>query len=72
MARRFSGARLRQVREAAGLRREHLAVRIDRSVPSIADYERDRYVPATPVLCRLADALGCPVDALLVDARDDA
>lgn len=64
MARMFSGRRLREVRTAAGLKPERLALLIDRSVYSIHQYERGTALPSVPVLGALADALGVAVDDL--------
>ncbi|MEV5689915.1 helix-turn-helix domain-containing protein [Micromonospora globbae] len=66
MARQFSGAQLRTARLRAGLKPEQLAVRIDRSVYSIHQYERGVALPSVPVLASLADALACPVDAFFI------
>lgn len=64
MARTFSGRRLRETRLAAGLKPEQLALRIDRSVYSIHQYERGVMVPSAEVLGRLADTLGVAIDDL--------
>ena len=73
MSRVFSGRRLRERRDAAGLSREQLAHQVDRSVFSVVDYERGRAVPSVGVLGAIADALDVPTDdffdgAVLVDA----
>lgn len=69
---RFSGSRFRQQREAAGLRRERVAVDIDRSYQSILKYERGDGVPPEPVINALADALGCsPLAFYDVEPGDD-
>lgn len=62
--RQFSGSLLRQARRAAGLKPEQLALRIDRSVYSIHQYERGVAAPSTPVLGRLADVLDVKIDDL--------
>lgn len=75
MARTFSGARLRQARLAAGFKPEQLAVRIDRSVYSVHQYERGIAFPSAPVLGALADVLRCRIDDLYatpVEAVRDA
>jgi len=53
----FSGHRLRSARKAAGLRRERLAVAVDRSVASIALYETGSVDPPGTVIAGLASAL---------------
>ncbi|MFI5931283.1 helix-turn-helix domain-containing protein [Actinoplanes sp. NPDC051494] len=64
VARTFSGPQLRARRVAAGLRPEQLALRIDRSVFSVHQYERGTAHPSVPVLGALADQLGCSIDDL--------
>jgi len=64
MARKFSGRQLRDARLAAGLKIEHLALRIDRSVFTISQYERGHVQPPAGILGAIADALGCTVDDL--------
>jgi transcriptional regulator with XRE-family HTH domain len=54
----FSGRRLRQLRVAAGIPRERLALEIGRSIFSVLDYEAGRTDPPAPVISRLADVLG--------------
>lgn len=66
-ARCFSGARLRETRVAAGLRPEHVAFSIERSVYSIHEYERGRVCPPAAVIDRLAQALGVTPGDLLDD-----
>jgi transcriptional regulator with XRE-family HTH domain len=68
MSRQFSGTRLRAARIAAGLKPEQLALRIDRSVYSIHQYERDAVSPPAPVLGALAEAFGCTIDDLFSPA----
>ncbi|MEX2659703.1 MAG: helix-turn-helix transcriptional regulator [Acidimicrobiales bacterium] len=59
----FSGRRLRQKREAADLRREFIAVAIDRSLGSIIAYESGTIDPPASVVGRLAAVLDCsPAD----------
>lgn len=65
MARCFSGQQLRDARIAAGLRPEQLAVRIDRSVYSVHEYERGRVQPPIDVLLHVCAVLDCTVDDLL-------
>lgn len=64
MAHRFSGARLRLLREARGLRREQLAVYVDRSYGLEVRWERDLAVPTANDLPRIAEVLNVDVDAL--------
>lgn len=66
MARRFSGALLREKRLAAGLRPERLAMLIDRSVFSVHQYERDTAKPSISALAACADTLGCSVEDFFV------
>ena len=61
--RTFSGTRLRQQREAAGKRRESVAIEVDRSYASIIAYESGRAAPPAKIVGALADSFGCPVDA---------
>jgi transcriptional regulator with XRE-family HTH domain len=56
---RFSGKRLSRARQDAGLRREHLALSVDRSAQTITLYELGRIDPPASVVGRLADAVGC-------------
>jgi transcriptional regulator with XRE-family HTH domain len=60
----FSGQQLRETRIAKGLKPEALALRVDRSVYSIHEYERGRAFPSVPVLGALAMVLGCSIDSL--------
>ena len=55
---RFSGTQLRTRRLALGLRAEHLAVAVGRSVESIRGYEAGRIDPPAAVVGRLAAAVG--------------
>lgn len=65
MARTFSGRQLRETRRAAGIRTEALALAVERSAYTINEYEGGRVIPSLPVALKLADALGCDLDALL-------
>lgn len=67
MARRFSGPNLRAARVAAGLRSSQLAATVGRSPLTLHDYECGQAAPPASVLGALADALGCPIDALYDD-----
>jgi len=64
MARSFSGVRLRSLREAADLRREALAVAVDRSFSSVVKWERDENVPTAHDIGNIAHALGVGVEEL--------
>lgn len=64
MSRTFSPRRLAQARAAAGLRREAVAVAIDRSAASVTAYEHGQADPPASVVGRLADTLGVVVDDL--------
>ena len=57
-AHRFSGGALRARRQAVGIRPELLAVKVDRSLPSLFHYEQNRTDPPASVVAALADALG--------------
>jgi transcriptional regulator with XRE-family HTH domain len=52
------GARLRQLREAAGLTQEQLGERAGMPYQSIAKYERGAVEPTWPNVVKLAKALG--------------
>lgn len=65
--RTFSPAQLRASREGAGLSREQLARLVDRSVFSVAGYERGAAVPSVAALVAMADALNVQTDALFVE-----
>lgn len=62
VVREFSGALVREKRQQAGLRPEHVAVKIERSAFVIYQYETDRTCPPAPILGRLADLFDCSVD----------
>ena len=55
---RFSGTQLRTRRLALGLRAEHLAVAVGRSVESVRGYEAGRIDPPAAIVAALADAVG--------------
>lgn len=59
------GARLRALRRAKGLSQAELARAIGRHQSVIGPYERDEYVPARPVLERLAAVLDSSPEYLL-------
>lgn len=70
MATRFSGEKLRQLRQAVGVSRNRLGVEIDRSYLSIRNYETARTTPPPDVAQRIADVLNLPLAALYVEAPD--
>jgi transcriptional regulator with XRE-family HTH domain len=56
--------RLRQLRDEAKLTQQELADRAKLTRESVARYETGQRSPAFAALCKLADALGVPIDAL--------
>lgn len=56
---RFSGAKLRMARVAAGVRPETVAIAIGRSSYTISAYERDTVAPPANVIANIATALDC-------------
>ena len=62
---KFSGARMRDARQAADMRAEELAIEIDRSMYSVAQYEQGRITPPINVAARIAGVLGVALDDLL-------
>jgi transcriptional regulator with XRE-family HTH domain len=64
VARSFSGRRLREIRTAAGIRREALAVAVDRSYSSIVKWERYEGIPTANDVGRIALVLGIGVEDL--------
>jgi transcriptional regulator with XRE-family HTH domain len=69
---RFSGAKLRKAREAAGLRREHIAVATERSADSVVSWELGRARPSMDALTRLAACLDVAVGDLFDDEQVSA
>ena len=71
---RFSGARLRAERKAAGLSPEDVAVRIRRSVAVVQAAETGKHEPGVEKAAALAAAVGVRVDDLLelVDDEQEA
>lgn len=65
MARAISGRRIRHARIRAKMRREELAVSINRSAQSVWLYEAGRAVPPGNVLAQIIDTLGCTFDDLV-------
>jgi transcriptional regulator with XRE-family HTH domain len=57
----FSPRRLRDAREAAGVRREAVALLVDRSYEAVSSWELGRATPPTPVLAQLAGIYGVNV-----------
>ena len=56
---------LKRLREAAGLSQVQLALRLGVSQGTVANWERGFRVPQTGSLIKIANILGCGVDALL-------
>lgn len=54
----FSGQRMREVRTAAAIKREQLAIDIGRSADAIRSYESGRVDPPASIVGALARALG--------------
>ena len=61
------GARLRQLRKAAGLTQAELARRTGIHRPNIARVEAGRHTPSLETLARLASAIGVPTTAVLME-----
>ncbi|GGK90438.1 hypothetical protein Ppa06_57950 [Planomonospora parontospora subsp. parontospora] len=70
-ARVFSGARLHELRTAAGVPRELLALVSGLGVPAIRSYEVGRSVPNLNTAAAVAQVLGCSLDDLLVAATNE-
>lgn len=64
---RFSGQRLLELRTAANIKRERLAVDVDRSFSSIVKWERGENTPTVADVGRIAEALGVGVEELFDD-----
>lgn len=62
--RRFSGAKLRQLREAKGLSLEAVALPAGTTRTTIDRYERGEGEPDASVLFAIAECLGVKLDAL--------
>lgn len=67
----FSGARLRKLRLARGIRREQLAAWTGVSIATLSAWERDETVPHKRNAWRVANVLGIDVDELRPDADDE-
>jgi transcriptional regulator with XRE-family HTH domain len=72
VVRSFSGQRLRELRTAAEMRREALAVAVDRSFSSVVKWERDENVPTANDIGRIAEALGVGVEEFYAEAMPGA
>ena len=68
---RFSGARFRKIREAHGLSRELLAVRIPCSMATITRAELDYHVPGAERLAAFAAGLGVRMEDFFVPTGVD-
>jgi transcriptional regulator with XRE-family HTH domain len=67
-----AGARLRALREAAGLTQAELAHRVGERQTTLSLWERSGRSPRADALPKLARALGASVEALLGEAAGDA
>ena len=61
-------ARLRELRDAAGLSQSELAAAARTSVHSVAKMERGERYPSLRLARDIASALGCTIDALCLPA----
>lgn len=61
-------ARLRELRDAAGLSQSDLATAAGTSVHSVAKMERGERYPSLRLARDIASALGCSIDALCLPA----
>lgn len=57
----FSPTRLREIRDAAGMTREHVAPRASRSVRTLANWENGETQPEAGDLARLAAIYRCEI-----------
>ena len=62
----FDPTQIERCREAAGLRRERIAVDQDRSAETIKLWEHGRVTPNARQIAKLADLLGCEVSDFYV------
>jgi DNA-binding XRE family transcriptional regulator len=69
-SKKFSGRRLRELREEAGYSREQVAVAISRTWHSIYQFERDELKPGREAQEALADLLGVRMDDFYVEVVD--
>ncbi|GAA3144714.1 hypothetical protein GCM10010466_39770 [Planomonospora alba] len=70
-ARVFSGARLHELRTAAGARLELLAFVSGLTSSAIRSYETGRSVPSLNTAAAIAQVLDCTLDDLLVATTDE-
>lgn len=63
----FSGARLRELRTAAGLSRTELAAAIGRSYETVETWEQDLYEPSLRSIVALLRVLRCSLDDLMTN-----
>lgn len=68
MARSFDGQRLRALRVAAGMRREELAVAVDRSYGVEVRWEQGAAVPDANDIGRIAHVLDVAVEEFYAEA----
>ncbi len=61
--RKWSGARLRELRERVGFTQTELAEAAEMYAADVSNYERDKAEPTFTVLVRLAAALGVGLEA---------
>ncbi len=69
---RFNGQALRALREAAGLKREHLALATNRNTEAVVNWELGRAMPPADVLVVLCQTLNCRPEDLLFEEVDDS
>ena len=67
--RTWSGAKLRELRLAAGLTQAQLAEKADIRAAAVSDYEHDKAEPTFTILCRLAAALDVELNAFAPTKR---
>ncbi len=63
----FSGHRLREARESAGLTRNDVAAQIRTNTTSIYNWEIGNFIPRADTLWRLARVVGKPLDYFFVE-----
>lgn len=63
---------IKKLREAAGMRQYELAARMGVKQASVSAWESGKAMPSAENLLKLADVLGCTVDALLGRATASA
>ncbi len=62
------GDNIRRARLAKGLSQETLAARLGIRQTQVSAIERGRYVPGAQMVIRLARAIDCPTDEILMPA----